>query len=224
MFSRIANHYDFMNRIMTAGQDTRWRKKVIRLAALPAYGWLLDLGTGTGSLAQEAKKQYPSCRVTGVDRTEEMMRVGTRRMKYAPGTYQSLDWCLADTLDLPFPDQTFEAVVSGFLLRNASDIRQSIADQYRVLKPGGRIVCLDTSPPIHSLFSPLTRFYLHTMIPILGSWITGDSEAYQYLSTSTENFLSPEKIADHFIQAGFQEVDFQSLMYGTIAIHWGRKP
>ncbi|MBN1147830.1 MAG: ubiquinone/menaquinone biosynthesis methyltransferase [Anaerolineales bacterium] len=223
MFSRIAQRYDLMNRIMTAGQDVRWRREVIRRAALPKNGRLLDLGAGTGDLARQALRRYPSCRALAADSNLEMMRVGKSRSSSAPPGVVHLDWAAADAQRLPFPDNSFNAVVSGFLLRNVSDVPKSLQEQYRVLKPGGRIVALDTTPPPRNLLKPLIRFHLQTVIPTLGGWISGQADAYHYLPDSTEAFLEPEQLAARLIAAGFQQVGFQRLMFGAIAIHWGVK-
>jgi demethylmenaquinone methyltransferase/2-methoxy-6-polyprenyl-1,4-benzoquinol methylase len=224
MFSRIAGHYDLMNRVMTAGQDIHWRKEVIHLAGLPTGGWLLDLGAGTGDLAREAIRQQPSGHVLAADFTLEMMRVGQEHSRRQALPDSRLVWSAADATRLPFPERTFEAVVSGFLLRNVNDIKRCLAEQYRVLKPGGCLVALDTTPPPRTPLAPLIRFHLHTVIPTLGRLITGQAEAYQYLPDSTEGFLEPEQLAARLQETGFQEVRFQRRMFGTIAIHWARKP
>jgi demethylmenaquinone methyltransferase/2-methoxy-6-polyprenyl-1,4-benzoquinol methylase len=224
MFSRIARRYDLMNRVMTAGQDTRWRRAVIDLAGLPEGGWLLDLGAGTGDLAREALRQQSAGQVVAADFTLEMMRVGQERSRCQPLYVSGLVWSAANATQLPFPERTFEAVVSGFLLRNVTDLPRSLAEQYRVLKPGGRLVALDTTPPPRTPLAPLIRLHLHTVIPALGRLIAGQAEAYQYLPDSTEGFLEPEQLAARLQETGFQDVRFQRLMFGTIAIHWARKP
>lgn len=221
MFTRIAGRYDLMNRVMTAGQDVRWRKQVIRRARLRPGERLLDLGAGTGDLAREALRQCPACRALAADFTLEMMRVG--RELNGGEKDRRIDWSAADAQCLPLPDGAFDAVVSGFLMRNVSDVRQSLAEQYRVLRPGGRIVILDTTPPPDNLLSPFVRFHLHTIIPTLGRLIAGQAEAYTYLPDSTESFLEPERLASRLIAAGFRQVGFQRLMFGTVAIHWGWK-
>jgi demethylmenaquinone methyltransferase/2-methoxy-6-polyprenyl-1,4-benzoquinol methylase len=218
MFSRVARRYDLMNRLMTAGQDVRWRREVIRRASLPPIARLLDLGAGTGDLAREALRQYPDCRPVAADFTLEMMRTGQQRPQAA-----WLDWAAADALRLPFPDQVYDAVVSGFLMRNVSDIRRALREQRRVLKPGGRLVILDTTRPGRNLLTPLINFHLHTIIPALGRIIAGQGEAYNYLPDSTENFLTAEQLAARLVEAGFRKVGFRRLMAGTIAIHWGVK-
>ncbi len=218
LFTRIARRYDVLNRLMTGGQDLRWRKQVIDLAQLPRGGWLLDLGTGTGDLAFEALRRDPTLRVTGGDFTLAMMRVGQARP--AGGRVK---WAGTDALHLPFPDGTFDAVVSGYLMRNVEAVPPAWAEQYRVLKPGGRGVCLDTTPPPRTGWRPVINFYLRVIIPALGRLVAGAAEAYTYLPTSTENFLPAEKLAEHMTAAGFNQVGFKRLMFGTMAIHWGLK-
>ena len=217
MFARIARRYDLMNRLMTAGQDVRWRREVIRRAALPDRGSLLDLGAGTGDLARQALHQVPDCLPVAADFTVEMMLAGKRRPP------ANLSWAAADALYLPFPGECFDAVVSGFLLRNVGDIHQALCEQHRVLKPGGRIVALDTTRPPHNVLTPLINLHLHSVIPALGRLIAGDAEAYRYLPDSTQNFLSAEGLAERMQAAGFRDVGFHRLMFATIAIHWGKK-
>jgi demethylmenaquinone methyltransferase/2-methoxy-6-polyprenyl-1,4-benzoquinol methylase len=222
MFTQIAHRYDLMNRLMTAGQDVRWRKEVIRLAQLPARGRLLDLGAGTGDLAREVLHRYPDSRVVAADFTLEMMRVGRGRHADDRASAQ-MNWTAADALCLPYQAESFDAVVSGFLMRNVSDVRLSLREQYRLLKPGGRIVILDTAPPPDNLLLPFLRFHLHTVIPTLGRWISGQAEAYHYLPDSTEAFLHPQQMALRLVEAGFRNVSFQLKMFATIAILWGEK-
>jgi len=215
MFTRIARRYDLMNRLMTGGQDVQWRKEVIRLAQLKPFASLLDLGAGTGDLAREALKRNPQSRVIAADFTLEMMRVG-RKPNDPP-------YSAADALNLPFKDSTFDAVISGFLMRNVTDVNRSLKEQYRALKSGGRIVILDTTRPKKNILSPFIWIHMHVIIPLLGTLISGMSEAYQYLPDSTEGFLSAEELAARVTAAGFKNVHFKRLMFGAIAIHWGEK-
>lgn len=218
MFSQIAPRYDLMNRLMTFAQDVRWRRQVIRRARLQPGNWLLDLGTGTGDLAREALRQRPNCRVVAADFTLPMMILGQSRFSQpAP------DWSAADAQRLPFPDEIFDAVVSGFLMRNVTDLAHSLGEQYRVLKPGGRIVALDTTPPQDDLLKPMVQFHLGTVIPTLGKLVAGQMDAYRYLPETTQNFLEPERLAGRLVATGFRKVGYVRLMFGTIAIHWGIK-
>lgn len=215
MFTRIAHRYDLMNRIMTAGQDVHWREQVIQQARLRPNASLLDLGAGTGDLAREALKQQPRARVVAADFTLEMMRVGQLN--------GSLPWSAADALHLPFRDETFDAIVSGFLMRNVGDIQQALKEQYRALKPGGRIVILDTTKPKRNLLSPFIWLHLHLVIPLAGRLVSGVGEAYKYLPDSTEGFVTAEEMTVRMAAVGFKKINFERLMFGTIAIHWGEK-
>lgn len=215
MFTKIAHRYDLMNRLMTGGQDIRWRKQVIKLARLSPNASLLDLGTGTGDLAREALLQEPQAKVTAADFTVEMMRVGKKN--------GSLQFSAADALNLPFKDTNFDAVVSGFLMRNVTDVQQALKEQYRTLKPGGRIVILDTTRPKKNILSPFIWLHMHFIIPTVGGLLSGERDAYNYLPDTTENFLTAEQLASRMIAAGFKKVDFKRLMFGTIGMHWGEK-
>lgn len=218
MFNRIAPRYDLMNRLMTGGQDLRWRWDVIRRARLGPHARLLDLGAGTGDLAREALRQHPDCTALAADFTLGMMRAGQKRPPPLP------DWSAADALALPFDGGQFDAVVSGYLLRNVSNLPLALREQLRVLKPGGWLVSLDTTRPGKNLLTPFITFYLRAVIPLLGWLVTGQRDAYTYLPSSTENFLRAEELAAYLTDAGFKEVGFQRRMFGTMAIHWGRKP
>ncbi len=218
MFGRIAPRYDLMNRLMTGGMDVRLRKIVIQKTQLPSEGRLLDLGAGTGDLAVEAHRQYPQAKITAADFTLGMMQAGQKRPGHHP------DFSAADALNVPFPAETFEAVVSGFLLRNVVDLEAALQEQKRILKPGGFFVALDTTKPKkNSLLSPFIAFHMHKVIPFLGQLLTGDRDAYVYLPTTSENFLTAEDLSARLSHAGFQDVGYKRYMFNTVAIHWGRK-
>ena len=215
MFTRIAQRYDLMNRLMTGGQDIRWRKRVIELARLTSGSSLLDLGTGTGDLAREALAQFPQANVIAADFTLEMMRVGKQN--------GALNFSTADALRLPFDDLSFDAVVSGFLMRNVIDLQKAIQEQHRILKNRGRIVILDTTRPKKNILSPFIWLHMHVVIPTLGGLLTGVKDAYRYLPETTEGFVTAEEMASRMAAVGFKKVGYQRYMFGTIAIHWAEK-
>lgn len=216
MFGRIAHRYDLLNRLMTVGQDVRWRRFLIEKMELGANNTVLDLGAGTGDLALEVKLRHPDALVVASDFTAEMLLVGKQR-RGAGGIH----WVIADAMHLPFASQCADVVVSGFLLRNVPDVPQTLAEQRRALKSGGRAGSVDTTPPRQNWLRPFLQFHLHTVIPFLGRLVAGDAEAYTYLPDSTEKFLSAEKLAAAFGSAGFRSVGFVRRMLGTVGIHWG---
>jgi len=214
-FSHIARRYDLMNRLMTAGQDQRWRREAIRRLRLVPGDRLLDLGTGTGDLGRLALHQQPQLRLVAADFTLGMMLAGRPSCP--------LPWVNADALHLPFPDNSFNAVVSGFLMRNVGSLDAALAEQVRLLTPEGRIVILETTRPHSGLLTPLVWLHMHLVIPLIGRLVSGDREAYRYLPSSSEAFLSAEELAARMEAAGFRQVGFHRRMAGTVAIHWGEK-
>jgi demethylmenaquinone methyltransferase/2-methoxy-6-polyprenyl-1,4-benzoquinol methylase len=219
MFGRIAARYDLMNRLMTFNQDRRWRRFVVQQARLPRGGWLLDIATGTGDIAFEARRQVPDLRIVAADFALPMMRVGQRRSGAS-----ALAWQAADTLHLPYAAATFDAVTSGYLFRNVPDIPGALREQMRVLKPGGRLVTLDTTPPPRNRLRPFIQFHLKFVIPTLGRIISGHSDAYRYLPESTLGFKTAEELAALMRAAGLIEVGYRRFMLGTMAVHWGTRP
>ena len=218
MFTRVAQRYDLMNHLMSGWQDISWRRYAVKQAALPNSGRLLDIGTGTGMLALEASRQYPSSQIIAADLTLPMMEIG-RRVNLRSG----LDWTGSEATKLPFPSGSFDAVISGFLARNLSDIYQGLTEQYRVLKPGGKITVLDTTRRPKDILTPLIRFYMYRLIPFFSNLITGNKEDYTYLYESTEGFLRAEELAAYLTAVGFKKVLFTRFMFGMIAVHWGEK-
>jgi demethylmenaquinone methyltransferase/2-methoxy-6-polyprenyl-1,4-benzoquinol methylase len=219
MFARIAGRYDLMNRLMTGGQDLRWRRFVIEQARLPLNGRLLDIATGTGDIALEGQNQVPGLQAVGGDFTIEMMQAG----KQIPAR-QRIQWVGSDTLALPFPSNYFDAVTSGFLMRNVIDVRGAFREQLRVTKPGGRVVVLESSPPKRNVLRPFIQIHLNYVIPTLGKLITGESDAYTYLPDSTKQFQAPEALATIMWEEGYTNVYYKLFMFGTVAVHVGQKP
>lgn len=218
MFARIAPTYDRMNRLMTLGQDQRWRRDLLRLCNLPPRGSLLDVGTGTGDIGYEAKRLHPGANVVASDFTFEMMAAGQHKVPSL-----RLPFVQADAFHLPFDDDAFDAVTSAFLVRNVVDRTAVFKEMARVTKPGGRVVCLETAPPTNAFLEPLFRLYFFRAVPLLGQLISGDGAAYSYLPQSTVDFPPPGELKQHMERAGLQNVVYSEKMFGTVVIHVGMK-
>lgn len=218
MFDAIAGRYDLMNRVMTLGQDQKWRRFVVAKAGDPQGGWMLDLATGTGDIAALSFTTHRNCRVVGGDFSLNMLKEARRRFAGL-----SICWQACDANRLPYADDVFASATFGYLLRNVDDAVAVLREVRRVLKPGGRVVSLDTTPPARNLLYPFIRLYFAYGIPLLGRMIADDEAAYSYLTGSTMDFYSAEALAQAFAEAGFKDVGYRKFMMGTIGVHWGTK-
>lgn len=219
MFDAIAGRYDLMNTVMTWGQEPRLVRHTVARANIPAGARVLDLATGTGDLAFEILEQHPDAEVVGADIAPEMMEVGRAREGG-----DRVEWVVADATDLPFEDASFDSVTHGYLLRNVADIPKTLEEQFRVLRPGGWVAALETSPAPDNLIKPFSSFYIHRVMPRIAKLIADKPEAYEYLSSSTRAFHAPEEVADLFAAAGFVNIGHETHMFGTLATHWAMKP
>jgi demethylmenaquinone methyltransferase/2-methoxy-6-polyprenyl-1,4-benzoquinol methylase len=215
MFDRLAPRYNLMNRVMTMGQDQRWRRYLVNKAQIQPDQKVLDLASGTGDIALEIVKSQPKAKVTAGDFSQGMMDWGKQRPDG-----DKVTWVVCDAMNMPFEDASFDCVVFGYLLRNVEDIQVTLKEIKRVLKPGGRVVCLDTTPPPKGLMYPFLQGYLKFGLPLLGRLFAGNSGSYAYLSQSTIAFESPEALRTHFANAGYINIQYKTFMFNTIAIHW----
>lgn len=218
MFDAIATRYDLMNRVMTMGQDQKWRKFVVRKAGDPGTGRVLDLATGTGDIAALSRELYQECTIVGGDFSINMLHEARKRF-----ADKDILWQATDANNLPYSSDSFEAATFGYLLRNVDDVVGVLREVHRVLKKGGKAVCLDTTPPAKNIFYPFIQLYFRFGIPLLGRLIADDENAYAYLTGSTMGFYSADDLAQAFKEAGFSGVGYKKFMLGTIAVHWGIK-
>ncbi len=221
MFGAIAGRYDLMNRLMTGGRDGDWRREAVALVDLPPGGRALDVGTGTGDFLPLLASTAPDVEAIGVDFTWEMLAAG--RYKLATHGNRTL-FAAADALALPFGDNTFDAVVNGFLLRNVADLRTALAEMARVTRSGGHVVCLEITNPTLPIFRNLFRFYFHHLVPHIGGFISGRPEAYHYLPQSVDRFVTPDELARLLADVGLREVRYHRFGLGTVTLHAGVKP
>jgi demethylmenaquinone methyltransferase / 2-methoxy-6-polyprenyl-1,4-benzoquinol methylase len=242
LFARIAPHYDRMNRMMTFGFDRRWRRLAVRKTldrlgggppgGEPRQSRVLDVATGTGDLAVELLRQDPSLHVVGLDLVPEMLDIARtkasaflgRAPNQAEGEIRgSLDLVVGDALHLPFRDAEFDAVVTGFAMRNVLDIPAAFREMARVTRQGGRVACLELAKPRLPVFRQLFALHFFRLVPFLGRIMAGETAAYTYLPHSLSVFLTPDEIVEVMRSAGWREVRYRRLMLGTVALHFGVK-
>lgn len=222
MFDTIVARYDLMNRLMSAGQDEAWRRRAAREAVTPPAGRILDVAAGTADLTLALARQHPSARIYALDFSLGMLERGIAKVR-EQGAGERIRFLAGDALALPFADNSFDAVTSGFLMRNVTDIVRAFAEMRRVVRPGGRVVCLEISKPVLPLFSRLFWWYFTRVVPAVGRLVSGNAEAYRYLPQSLAQFVTAEELKALMEQAGLVEVTYRRLMLGTVAVHVGRK-
>ena len=218
MFNLIAYRYNLMNRLMTFGYDKSWRRCLTNQTRLLNKGRVLDIGTGTGDLPLEMVSGQTDIICVGADFSENMLRVARTRRNA-----DSVCWLAADSLNLSFQKNSFDVVMSAFLMRNVACVKSALKEQYRVLTEGGKLLCLDTSPLRQTWLRLLLKPYFFGVIPLVGQLITGHGAAYKYFSESTSEFLSAEDLAELISSVGFRNVGFSKVMLGSVAFHWGMK-
>lgn len=218
MFARIAPRYDLLNRLMTFGMDASWRARAAKLAVAnePAPR-VLDLATGTGDFAIAIQQLAPAARVIGLDLVYEMLAYAQQK-NFA----RALPLLTGDALDLPFPDNTFNAITSAFMLRNVVSLERAFSEMARVAKPHARIVALEITQPRLPLWSAFYKFYFYRLVPMLGGALS-DRDAYRYLPDSAARFVNADELAEVMRRAGLQNVRYELLNLGTVAIHVGTK-
>ncbi len=219
MFDDIADRYDLMNLVMTWGQEPRFIRDTVNAVHLGPAPKVLDIATGTGDLAFEAAHQRYGADVHGIDISTEMLQVARAR----PGG-QNITWQTGDAMALPYEANTFDAVTHGYLLRNVTDIATTLEEQFRVLKPGGRMACLEMSPAPRNVIKPFSTAYIKYVVPRLANAITQNPDAYEYLSRTSRGFHTADRIEHMMQEAGFVATGYKSYMFGTMAIHWAQKP
>jgi len=225
MFTSIAPRYDLNNTLLSMGLHHRWKRIAIQQTTLHPSDQALDLCSGTGDLALLlARKVGPKGKVVAMDLNEKMLLLGKEKMKNA-GLNGEID-CLIGTAEvLPFPNSTFDIVTIAFGIRNVTEIKKALGEMIRVLRPNGKMVCLEFSTPQNPVLKKLYDLYSFTCLPCLATWVSSDKVGtYHYLPVSIRNFPDQESLKIIMLDAGFEEVTYQNLSGGIVAIHSGVKP
>jgi len=217
MFARIARRYDVANHLLSLGVDIRWRRLLVKAVRVAEPRAILDLATGSGDVAFALSRNLPEqVQILGMDFCQPMLdeaEIKKRTRDYANVTFQQ-----GDGLALPLADNSYDAVTISFGLRNMSDLRKSLLEMRRVLRPGGRMFILEFSQPTR-WFRPLYYFYIRQILPGLAQLVTGDRAAYVYLNETIEQFPDRDGLSAEIRAAGFNEVKARSMSFGIVALH-----
>lgn len=223
LFGRIARVYDPMNRLMSLGLDQRWRKFAARQLALATGETGLDLGAGTGDLSIEVIRQAgPGSHMIGMDITAAMLEQGKIKLK-KKGLEDRIDLRLGDAEHIDLPDNSVDGCCSAFTVRNLTDIRQGFQEMLRVVRPGGRVVCLEISHPPGRIFGGLFNFYFYRLAPLFGTIVGKAFEEYNYLPHSLTTFPGADELKKIMEEVGWTEVRYHRLTGGVVAVHVGTK-
>ena len=222
MFGRIAQRYDAANRILSAGFDLGWRRRLVKRVAAYEPRKVLDLATGSGDVALALARGLPGrVSILGMDFCEPMLAAAENKRKLANDyRYAQVQFAPGDGLALPLSDGRFDVVTIAFGLRNMADRHKALQEMRRVLRPGGALLVLEFSQP-RFWVRPAYFLYLKHILPRIGGWITGDASAYRYLNQSIESFPGRAALEEELTLAGFSNVGSESMACGTVALHQG---
>ncbi len=218
LFGRVASSYDLMNDLMSGGLHRLWKREMIKTLAPLANMHILDVAGGTGDIAFGILKQQPLATVTICDLTPGMLTEGRKK-----ATQTSIQWVCGDAAYLPFPKHTMDAYTIAFGLRNVTEMQAALCEAHRVLKPGGRFLCLEFSQVQYPVLRDLYEKYSFSIIPKIGGWVAQDEMAYQYLVESIARFPPQEELKQMLCDAEFEQVTYSNLSGGIAAIHSGWK-
>lgn len=219
MFGRVAGCYDLLNRVLSLGIDRRWRRAMLAVAGETDGRFVVDACCGTGDVAFEFAGRGAS--VVGVDFTPEMLaRAEKKRVRRAPRTV----FAHGDALHLPVRTASADLCTNAFGIRNVEDRQAGLREMRRVLRPDGRVVILEFTMPPGRLLGMLYRFYFTRVLPIVGSLVSGDREAYAYLPRTVLAWPSPAEFQREMELEGFVDCDHRLLTRGIACLHWGRSP
>lgn len=221
MFDNIAARYDLLNHVLSLSIDKGWRKKVVRMASEGDPKLILDVATGTADLAIALEKAAPE-KITGIDISAGMLDVGRQKIE-KKGLSKLISLEQADSENLPFPDNTFDAITVAFGVRNFENLEKGLSEMRRVLKPGGRLLVLEFSQPQKFPFKQLYNFYFKNILPTIGKLVSKDARAYTYLPESVQAFPFGEKFMAIMAKCGYQKGRRIPVTFGIATIYEGLK-
>ncbi len=221
MFDTISGNYDSLNRMISLGTDQGWRKKVLKIVAEKNPDTILDIATGTGDMAILLSKTNAT-KITGLDLSAGMLEVGKGKIK-ALNLQNRIDMIQGDSENLPFEDNSFDAITVGFGIRNFENLEKGLSEILRVLKPNGIFIILETSVPTKFPFKQGYFFYTQNIMPFMGKLFSKDQKAYKYLSDSAKNFPFGQELNNILKKVGFINVQDRPQTMGIATIYSASK-
>ena len=219
VFSKVHKKYDLMNDIMSLGIHRVWKKMFMDWMNPAPHSKLIDVASGTGDIAQLfSKKNNNSSEITCIEPNNEMFEQGKKNLK----NFKNVKWIKTQAEKLPVADNTYDYYSISYGIRNVTDINKTLKEAYRVLKPGGRFMCLEFSKIENEIFNFIYKQYSKT-IPIIGKFIVGTSQPYEYLIKSIDHFYTQDELIELMVNNGFSNVEYRNLSNGVSAIHSGWK-
>lgn len=222
MFNTIAKHYDFINRLLTAGVDVSWRKKAIAQLKDIKPKTVLDVATGTADVALMTYRMLHPESITGIDISEGMLALGRKKIA-KQHLEKQIELVTGDSENIAYPDNFFNAVTVAFGVRNFQNLEQGLREMRRVLKPGGKLVVLEFSRPKQKLLKSLCQFYMKVVAPKAGSMFAGNKDAYEYLNYSVLAFPEREAFTEVMKQTGYKSIYYKPLSFGICCVYCGSK-
>jgi demethylmenaquinone methyltransferase/2-methoxy-6-polyprenyl-1,4-benzoquinol methylase len=221
MFNSIAGRYDFLNHFLSMNIDYLWRKKVISMLKPYHPQTILDIATGTADLAIQATTLKPK-QITGIDISEEMLKIGQKKLSELHKEC-IIQLMTADAENMPFENNSFDACMVAFGVRNFEDLKQGLSEMHRVLNPNGQVVILEFSKPTQFPVKQIYGFYFKRILPFLGKMISKNDDAYMYLPDSVSKFPNPSNFILLLNEVGFTKVIAHKLSFGIATIYFGVK-
>ena len=222
MFDNIAPTYDRLNHRLSWNIDKYWRRKALRqLLPYSPQDWL-DIATGTGDFAIQTAEMFPDSHIVGVDISEGMLEIARKKVT-DQGLQQHIAFVKQDCMALSHSDESFDAVTAAFGIRNFADLDKGLKEMCRVLKKGGKLCIVELTTPVSSPMKQLFKIYSHTVLPLYGRLVSGDTSAYSYLTKTIEAFPQGERMMDILQQAGFSGAYFKRLTFGICTMYFATK-
>jgi len=218
MFNRIAPYYDLLNRLLSAGVDRQWRRRAIALLQDAQPRLVLDVATGTADVALETARKLQPEKIIGIDISKDMLAIGRQKIS-RQGLNRIIELQEGDSENLPFQDNTFDAITVAFGVRNFEHLEKGLQEMRRVLKPGGKVIILEFSRPTLFPFKQLYHFYFRNILPLIGKITSKDPKAYRYLYESVQAFPDGQDFLDVLNQLGYQKSKCIPLTLGICSIY-----